>query len=559
MWNIAANEVVGCRISHPAYTGPPSLRPHFYVITWMRLNMKYPVNAQYDADGQWQSTGIDFSDYARMQTQTHKLAPSRHLETPSWAVNNSELRELLVAFMEERAFSHSAGSQTGTLTERLANAQKKIIGDCENLVKVIDRLCARYVELKRTVPFTPEIAKKAISLARQIESLDTRLRFESKDGGITLVCGIIYRYYRQGLDSVSVGKELGIKPPQCRQTLWRLSKTWEKLHPNRSKPQPTGRHLKARQKHVAIAEKLAAENGGCIPSYQWMHVNGYDSTNIFLRQNPDAFAHLRRAPRASHERPLHKPARIKSLPKKLTAELVAQQERSAHIVAMYQSGAAMRKIAAELRCSLRLVCHALRTAGIEARRNGRKIVETQEAERALALYKTGATAVEIAKALGTKPRSRIDHLRRLLKAVGVDLPRQRLVNAKWNSIQQQEIVALYTAGSTVPAIATRFGYAHRIRPLLKAAGAFQPHRDKVRKQASANQIEQIRNRAFYEQVLGFYKDGMSIIDVAMHFGYRRGCGCNRVRRVLVRAGLYQKQKPRQSGAAVAESFTGVQQ
>jgi hypothetical protein len=256
----------------------------------------------------------------------------------------------------------------------------------------------------------------------------------------------------------------------------------------------------ARRKHVAIAEKLAAENGGCIPSNKWLDANGYKATYDFLRQHPDAFAHLKRSPHAI--RPVRiKPVRIKTI---------------------------------DARC-----------------------VKREEAEQALAMYKSGLKPAQIAETLGIKSMCRMERVRRLLKAVGVDLPRQRMLNAQWNSEQREQIVALYESGSTIPAITAQFGYAHRIRPLLNAAGVYQPHRDKIRKPTSTNQTKPIKNRAFQEQVLAYYKDGMAIIDVAVHFGYRRGCGCNRVRSVLVRAGLYQlKQKPRQGGAAVVESLVG---
>jgi hypothetical protein len=465
--------------------------------------MKHPVHAEYSADGEWQSTGISFSDYGRMSVHQHKLASCRRIETPSWAVNDSHLRELLVAFMEERAQFRAPIS--GTLTERLATAQKKIIAATARLIATIDKLCARYVELKRTVPFTPEIAKQATNLSRQIETLDTRLRFESKDGGLALVCGVIYRYYRLGLDSVGVGKELFIKPPSVRQIIWRLSKTWERLHPA-PKPEATGRHRHALRQHVAVLEKLAAANDGRIPSSRWLCAHGYEASYDCLRGYPDAFAHLQRALRERTGKPrTAKPPCTK--PERIATKRMA-------------------------------------------------LLGTPEAEQALALYKSGSKAAQIAVALGIKSKWRVNHVRQLLKAVGVDLPRQRLERTQWNAAQREQIVALYNSGSTVTTIKAQFGYAHRIRTLLKAAGVYQPHRDKARKPTSINQIKPTKNRAFQEQVLAYYKPGMAIADVAVHFGYRRGCGCNRVRGVLVRAGLYQlKQKPRQGGAAVVADCT----
>jgi transposase-like protein len=323
----------------------------------------------------------------------------------------------------------------------------------------------------------------------------------------------------------------------------------------------------ARRQHVAVLEKLAAENDGRIPSTRWLIEHGYEASYDFLRQYPDAFAHLKRTPRVCIVKPLReKPVRVKPVRVKPVrikpvrierpeAERVAQD---AQIVAMYQSGASIRKIAEELRCSFTPVQRALKSAAVVPRHCGRARVVTPEAEQALALYKSGLKPAQIAETLGIKSNWRMERVRRLLKAVGVDLPLQRLERAQWNAMQQEQIAALYANGASVHALVAKFGYAHRICPLLKAAGVFQPYRDNIRKPTCINQIESIRDREFYQQVLGFYKHGMAITDVAMHFGYRRGCGCNRVRRVLVRAGLHQiKQKPRQGGAAVVDRIDAI--
>jgi hypothetical protein len=229
----------------------------------------FPVHAEYGADHEWTSTGIGFEEYSRMQTSVRAVAPGRQLETPSWAVNDAQLRELLVAFLEERAFNGRTGQQTGTLTERLANAQKRLIAMCEKtLVPTIDRLCQRLVSLKRGTPLTQDAQKQIQQLENQIENLDTRLRFEQKDGGASLTIGVAFYYFRVGLDSVGTAERLGIKPPHARQIVWRLRNTWAKLEgwrldpssrpvPKTPKPKP---ELKPKRPPVDIqraAELLA--------------------------------------------------------------------------------------------------------------------------------------------------------------------------------------------------------------------------------------------------------------------------------------------------------------
>ena len=145
-------------------------------------------------------------------------------------MNNTQLRELLVAFLEERAFNGRTGLDTGTLAERLANAQRKLIANCGKfLIPTIDRLCKRLVALKGSGPSTQQTQKQIRSLEQEIENADTRLRFEQKDGGASLVLGVVYFYFRLGQDSVAVGKQLETKPPHIRQIVWRLRNTWAKL------------------------------------------------------------------------------------------------------------------------------------------------------------------------------------------------------------------------------------------------------------------------------------------------------------------------------------------
>lgn len=217
---------------------------------------QYPVDARKTVDG-WVSTGIDFSDYARMGTQQRKQSGERRLPTPTWAVNDAQLQELLVTFMEERA---GLRKKKGTLAERLARAQTAIINQRPRLSAVLDKLCKDYVHIKRFGAYAdlsdtevldiaesvfnnrPLLASDASGLgaremltakqtrdwAIEIEGLDTYLRY-TQTGGAGVVAAIVWLYYRVGMDSVGVGAELGLKPPHIRQTLWRLHETARKL------------------------------------------------------------------------------------------------------------------------------------------------------------------------------------------------------------------------------------------------------------------------------------------------------------------------------------------
>ena len=225
--------------------------------------MTFPVGARQLADGNWLTPGISFEDYGSMQMQHRRPATSeRRLETPTWAVNDRMLRELVVVFMEERAGFRKpqVGPRGGamTLRERLARAQAAVTNQRPRLFETMDKLCREYVTIK-TKGLDPNITddewnrsklqpymvrddpaaemvfeprariddeenRKRI-LAVEIEGIDTYLRITEK-GGADVVASIVYLYYRCEMDSVGVGSTLGLKPPHVRQTLWRLHETW---------------------------------------------------------------------------------------------------------------------------------------------------------------------------------------------------------------------------------------------------------------------------------------------------------------------------------------------
>ncbi len=214
---------------------------------------KNPVSARPGVDG-WVTTGLSFDDYARCQTTQRKTTGERRLPTPLWAMNNPLLRRVLVTFMEERAFSKKErATLRGGLKERLERAKAKIISKRPAAVLVMDRLCGEYVEIRQN-GLNPNITdaewnaskkqpymnfaegearyqdeqKRLRQLEIEIEGIDTYLRI-SENGGADVVCGIVYLYYRVGMDSVGVGAELGLKSPHIRQTLWRLHQTAKKM------------------------------------------------------------------------------------------------------------------------------------------------------------------------------------------------------------------------------------------------------------------------------------------------------------------------------------------
>jgi transposase len=187
----------------------------------------YPVHAWHDGE-EWQSTGLDHSDYRRMATHTHKQSGERRLPTPSWVFNHTDLREVICLAMEIRAClvrlledgpqgRRVTSWRTGTEAERLARAEKVCTELAAEQEKRLRALCSDYTT-------SPDAAARE-RLAKHIEHIDGIIK--SYRAGAKLFAGTVYHYYHLGLDSVGVGLAMGIRPPLVRQTLFRLSRVWE--------------------------------------------------------------------------------------------------------------------------------------------------------------------------------------------------------------------------------------------------------------------------------------------------------------------------------------------
>ena len=161
-------------------------------------------------------TGISFDDYGFMQTHQRKQSAERKLPTPTWAVNDAALREVLVSYLERRAVIRPG---TGTLRERLARAKDAVIVQRAELNRRLDRLSRKYVAAKRR--------KRKRALQVEVEGVDTAIRIS--ESGAALAAAIVYLYFRVGLDSPGVGEVLRLKPPHVRQVLHRMRRIAKQL------------------------------------------------------------------------------------------------------------------------------------------------------------------------------------------------------------------------------------------------------------------------------------------------------------------------------------------
>lgn len=207
---------------HKLPPGPE--RPELHFQEHIAGRQHLPVSAEFHGES-FESPGIDWSDYRRMQTVERKLAPARRLETPQWALRNDLLRSVLVRFVEYRAGLRR--HQMGPERERLRRAMAIIAAQHPMRQRTLKALCDELVSLTKC-GITPARRKR---LTAEIENLDTVLRFDCNIAATIL--RLVHLYFRAGLDSVSVAQELGWKPPHVRQTVWRLRRVWARMEAER--------------------------------------------------------------------------------------------------------------------------------------------------------------------------------------------------------------------------------------------------------------------------------------------------------------------------------------
>lgn len=220
---------------------PPAPQTVFFDQRQFAGQRNHAVSASFgrDDDGLFEVTGggIGFEDYARMQTSNvkHGVGNERRFRTPAWVNDSKSLLLVVVNFLEKRAFSRTrliemSRGRIPSLKTRLRVAEDALRAKIPALEVVCDRLCGEYVALKQNggypiggIPVPREsasVAERLRVLQSEIQALDTQI-ITSRTPGATIT-GILYMYYRLGINSVGVASELGLKSPHVRQTLFRL-------------------------------------------------------------------------------------------------------------------------------------------------------------------------------------------------------------------------------------------------------------------------------------------------------------------------------------------------
>lgn len=176
-------------------------------------------SATWTADGVDCSDALSYDDTAGMHLiKTANTFVQRRNQIPDWALNETKLRDVILYFVEGRAYSARTTRCNGTAEERLQDALKHLASRKTYKEFLLTEQCKRLVEMKNAGASRAEWRK----LQQEIEGMDTELLWLGQEDKLAI--GVAYRYYRLGMNSSEIGKEMGLKPPHVRQVIWRLNK-----------------------------------------------------------------------------------------------------------------------------------------------------------------------------------------------------------------------------------------------------------------------------------------------------------------------------------------------
>ncbi len=214
-----------------------------------------PVSVHYMGRDEWAGTGIDFSSYNFMQTSRRKQNKGRRFRTPAWTANDHDVQAVIVTYLESRVFSrkkqlHFCARRRLSLKARLRRVEEALQARAVTQEVVVDRLCSEYVR-------ETDGARRSV-LESEIQGLDTAIRINRSPAKV--VAGVIYFYFREGLDSTQVGAELGFLSPWVRQLLFRIMKIALALGLETPESITCQRRDLAEERSKRAAEKMTARN-----------------------------------------------------------------------------------------------------------------------------------------------------------------------------------------------------------------------------------------------------------------------------------------------------------
>src|SRR5438552_7573399 len=104
------------------------------------------VDSQFGGVDEWDSPGIAYEDYTRMRCVNHKPSGERRYPTPAWALNDNDLRQVLVLYYERRAGLRK--HRRASLSTRLRKADAKLKASIPDKMRTLEKMGREYIALK---------------------------------------------------------------------------------------------------------------------------------------------------------------------------------------------------------------------------------------------------------------------------------------------------------------------------------------------------------------------------------------------------------------------------
>jgi len=204
---------------------------------------------------------LAFADLHNMHFERRKQTQERRLATPGWALNDEQLRELLVQYLERQAFFGRVPPGTMTLEERIKRAEEKLAVQVPKLQSELRQRIFEYHELQKCGRLTPSRRKE---LEREIQGIDTRICIIRR-GALATLTAMVYLYYREGLNAVDVAEQLGVVPTTVHQVFYKLAKL-SKRSEDQVRREPRRDPYKCKRGH--LRSKYTGAGGHCIACHR---------------------------------------------------------------------------------------------------------------------------------------------------------------------------------------------------------------------------------------------------------------------------------------------------
>ncbi len=209
------------------------------------------VDATYTGHDTWRTPGLSFGDFGFTQTRTYKSFCGRRYCVPSFVLNKKTFYLVLVSAIERRCYGSGQKAIAAVghlpLPTRLKLAEDRLRQREPVLLKTLDTLCSEFVALRQS----HADEARMLQLQSLIATLDSTIRINRNP---TCIYGaILYQFWREGVRSNIIARDLSLSACAIRQILRRTGNTARRLGFTLEKT--SDRFDRATQRRQARAER----------------------------------------------------------------------------------------------------------------------------------------------------------------------------------------------------------------------------------------------------------------------------------------------------------------